>query len=100
MASSPEKNPIALPVATDRKSGKDRRTQPGERIKPMFEPGKFLSETGADLTARQIDFGKAMDAYMRKNRRPHPTYSQILDMIDSMGYRLVAPAVALPGFGG
>ena len=98
MASSPEKNPIALPVATEHKSGKDRRTQLGGRTKPVFEPGKSLSETGADLTARQIDFGKAMEAYKRKNRRPHPTYSQVPDVIDSMGYRLVAPAVALPGF--
>ena len=77
MASSPERNPIALPVATERKSDKDRHPHPRERIKPVFEPGKFLSETGAELTARQIDFGKAMEAYKRKNRRPHSTYSQV-----------------------
>ena len=87
-----------IPTATERKSGKDRRTQPGARTKPVFEPGKFLTETGADLTARQIDFGKAMERYKWKNRRPHPTYSQVLDVIDAMGYRLVAAAVALPGF--
>ena len=97
MASSTEKNPTVLPVATERKSGKDRRPHPRERIKPVFEPGKYLSETGAELTARRIDFGKAMEAYKRKNRRPHPTCSQVLDVIDSMGHRLVAPAVALPG---
>ena len=94
-----------IPTATQRKSGKNPRTQhgerpqPGARTKPVFEPGKFLTEDGAELTARQIDFGKAMEAYKRKNRRPHPTYSQVLDVIDAMGYRLVAAAVALPGFG-
>ena len=69
-----------------------------KRPRIVFEAGKFLSETGADLTARQIDFGKAMEVYKRKNRRPHPTYSQVLDVIDSMGYRLVAATVAMPGF--
>ena len=52
------------------------RAVPGalrKQRRPVFEPGKFLSETGADLTVRQIDFGKTMEAYKRKNRRPHPT---------------------------
>ena len=69
-----------------------------KRRRPVFEAGKFQSETGADLTARQIDFGKTMEAYKRKNRRPHPTYLQVLDAINSMGYRLVEPAVALRRF--
>jgi hypothetical protein len=97
MASSPEMHHTALPVATQRKSGNDRQTQASARTKPVFEPGKFLTETGAELTPRQIDFGKAMEAYKRKNHRPHPTYSQVLDVIDSMGYRLVAPALPEDG---
>ena len=84
-----------VPTATKRTSGKDRRTHPGVRIKPGLEPGQFLSEYGAELTARQIDFGKAMEACKRNNLRPHPTYSQVLDVIDSMGYRLEAAAGAV-----
>ena len=88
-----------IPTATKRTSGKDRRTHPGARIKPGLEPGQFLSEHGADLTPRQIDFGKVMDRYKRDFRRPYPTYAQVLDVIDAMGYRLTAPAVALAGLG-
>ena len=85
-----------VPTATKRTSGKDRRTHPGARIKPGLEPGQFLSEHGADLTPRQIDFGKVMDRYKRDFRRPYPTYAQV---IDAMGYRLSAPAVTLAGLG-
>ena len=88
-----------VPTATKRTSGKDRR-QPGVRIKSGVEPGQFLSEYGADLTSRQIDFGKVMDRYKRDFRRPYPTWAQVLDVIDAMGYRLAAPAVAFPGFKG
>ena len=88
-----------VPTATKRTSGKDRR-KPGVRIKPGLEPGQFLTEHGADLTPRQIDFGKVMDRYKRDFCRPYPTYAQVLDVIDAMGYRLVAPALAYPGFKG
>ena len=85
-----------IPTAIKRTSG--RRAQP-ERVKPGLPPGQFLTEHGADLTPRQIDFGKVMDRYKRDFRRPYPTYAQVLDVIDAMGYRLAAPTVAGPGCG-
>ena len=40
---------------------------------------------------------KAMDQYKRDNRRPFPTWSEVLEVLYSLGYRKVAPATALPG---
>ena len=68
--------------------------KPGRRRQSLGKT--FESKDGANLTDRQIDFGKTMDAYKRERGRFHPSYSQVLDVIDSMGYRLVAPAIALP----
>jgi hypothetical protein len=75
---APVKSP---PLAIKRHSGK------------RFEAGRFMGEHGADMTPQQIDFGRALDAYKRKYQRPHPTSSQVLDVLKAMGYRLVAPAV-------
>ncbi len=76
-----------IPLAVARKSGGRRSA------KPVFEPGRFLTEHAEKLTPEQLDFGKAMDRYKRKFRRPFPTYSQILDVVYALGYRPVAAVV-------
>jgi len=40
---------------------------------------------------------KAMDRYKRENRRPFPTWSEVLEVMRSLGYRRVAEPTALPG---
>ena len=40
---------------------------------------------------------KAMDRYKRENRRPFPTWSEVLEVLRSLGYRRVAEPTALPG---
>ena len=40
---------------------------------------------------------KAMDLYKRANRRPFPTWSEVLEVLRSLGYRRVEVATALPG---
>ena len=40
---------------------------------------------------------KAMDQYKRSNRRPFPTWSEVLEVLRSMGYRKTEVATALPG---
>ncbi|VTR92806.1 Uncharacterized protein OS=Planctomyces maris DSM 8797 GN=PM8797T_17994 PE=4 SV=1 [Gemmata massiliana] len=40
---------------------------------------------------------KAMDRYKRENRRPFPTWSEVLEILRSLGYRRVAEPTALPG---
>ena len=40
---------------------------------------------------------KAMDMYKRANRRPFPTWSEVLEVLRALGYRRVAEPTALPG---
>ena len=40
---------------------------------------------------------KAMDLYKRSNRRPFPTWSEVLEVLRSLGYRKTEAATALPG---
>lgn len=42
---------------------------------------------------------KAMDRYKRENRRPFPTWSEVLEVLRSLGYRRVAETTDLPGRG-
>jgi hypothetical protein len=39
-----------------------------------------------------------MDQYKRDNRRPFPTWSEVLEVLYSLGYRKVAEPTALPGW--
>jgi hypothetical protein len=45
---------------------------------------------GSNLTSEEVRFGSAMDRFKRMYRRPHPTCSETLAVLRSLGYRLVA----------
>ena len=81
----------AIPVAVERRSGKDRR-QLGERRRQV-DP----TTCEKDYNDEEIIFMKAMDQYKRANRRPFPTWSEVLEVLHALGYRKVADATALPG---
>jgi hypothetical protein len=81
-----------VPVAVDRRSGKDRRQQ-GERRR-QIDP----TTCERDYTDDEISFMKAMDQYKRDNRRPFPTWSEVLEVLRALGYRKVADPTALPGY--
>jgi hypothetical protein len=55
---------------------------------------------GSDLTAEEVEFGRAMEAYRRTRRRPYPTYGEVLGVLRSLGYRKVAHAGPLHSPGG
>src|SRR5437763_16582853 len=80
-----------LPVDVERRKGADRRHQ-GERRRQV-DP----TTCERDYTDEEIIFMKAMDQYKRDNRRPFPTWSEVLEVLHSLGYRKVAEATALPG---
>ncbi len=40
-----------------------------------------------DYSADEIEFMKAMDQYKRDNRRPFPTWSEVLEVLRNLGYR-------------
>ena len=50
-----------------------------------------------DYNDEEIIFMKAMDQYKRDNRRPFPTWSEVLEVLYAMGYRQVAEAIPIPG---
>jgi hypothetical protein len=81
-----------IPVAVERRSGKERRQQPGERRRQV-DP----TTCEKDYSDEEIIFMKAMDQYKRANRRPFPTWSEVLEVLRSLGYRKVAEQTALPG---
>ena len=83
----------AIPVAVERRSGKDRRDL-GERRR-QIDP----TTCERDYTNDEIDFMRAMDQYKRDNRRPFPTWSEVLEVLRAMGYRKVAEPTVMPGLG-
>lgn len=44
---------------------------------------------GAELTPDQVEFGAAMDRYKREQNRPFPTFSEVLAVAESLGWRRV-----------
>ena len=80
-----------IPVAVERRSGRDRRQQ-GERRRQV-DP----TTCERDYNDEEIEFMKAMDQYKRANRRPFPTWSEVLEVLRSLGYRKIAETTALPG---
>lgn len=49
-----------------------------------------------DLTDDEVEFMKLVQRYKDDNHRPFPTYSEILGVLRSMGYRKVADPEPLP----
>ena len=88
---SAERRRQSIPVDVDRRKGEDRRHQ-GERRRQV-DP----TTCERDYTDEEIIFMKAMDQYKRDNRRPFPTWSEVLEVLQALGYRKVAEPTALPG---
>jgi len=80
-----------IPVAVERRAGKERRER-GERRRQV-DP----TTCERDYTDDEIEFMKSMDQYKRNNRRPFPTWSEVLEVLRALGYRRVAEPTALPG---
>lgn len=43
-----------------------------------------------EYTPEQVEFMKAMDLYKRRSGRQFPTWSEVLEVLDNLGYRKVA----------
>ena len=86
-----------IPVVMDRRGQGAQQQQP-----PRPEKGERRRQVDPttcerDYTDDEIIFMKAMDQYKRDNRRPFPTWSEVLEVLTALGYRRVAQATALPG---
>jgi hypothetical protein len=80
-----------IPVAVDRRSGQDRRLE-GERRRQV-DP----TTCERDYNTDEIEFMRAMDLYKRANRRPFPTWSEVLEVLRALGYRKVAEPTPIHG---
>ena len=47
------------------------------------------------MTDEQFQFIKAIEQYKRVNRRPFPSFTEILEIAKALGYRKVAEATPL-----
>lgn len=51
-----------------------------------------------EYTDAERQFMLAMDRYKRSNRRPYPTWREVLKVLESLGYRQVDEPGELPEF--
>ncbi len=77
----------------DRRLGLDRRRGPGRR---RSDERKSAEE--GEMSDEQFEFLMAIDEYKRKNTRPFPTWTEVLEVIKALGYRKVAEPQPLAQF--
>ena len=82
-----------IPVATDRRAANAAEKRKKSERRRLIDP----TTCERDYSDDETDFMKAMDRYKRDNRRPFPTWSEVLEVIRSLGYRKVAEPTDLPG---
>ena len=69
----------------DRRLGLDRRRGPGRRR----TDDRRNAEEG-HMSQEQFEFLMAISEYKKKNSRPFPTWTEVLEVIKALGYRRVA----------
>jgi hypothetical protein len=77
----------------ERRLGFDRRRGPGRRLSPE----RKAAEEG-QMNGEQFDFLMAIDDYKKQNQRPFPTWTEVLEVIQALGYRKVAEPQSLKSF--
>ncbi|MCF7956096.1 MAG: hypothetical protein K9M75_09865 [Phycisphaerae bacterium] len=77
----------------DRRLGMDRRRGPGIRRSPE----RKAAEEG-EMNDEQFEFLLTIDRYKRENKKPFPTWTEVLDVIKAMGYRKVADPQSINSF--
>ena len=65
-------------------SGLERRRGPGRRR----SDGRKAAEEG-EMTAEQFEFVMAIEKYKKVNKRLYPTWTEVLEVINQLGYRKV-----------
>jgi len=75
-------------AGSDRRSGTglERRRGPGRRR----SDDRRVAEEG-EMSAEQFEFVMAVEAYKKVNKRLYPTWTEILEVLNQLGYRKVLP---------
>jgi hypothetical protein len=87
----------------ERRSGKDRRQSVVDRrleLNRRRGPGRRRSDTRkaaeeGQMSDEQFQFLMAIEEYKKKNTRPFPTWTEVLEVIKALGYRKVADPQAI-----
>jgi hypothetical protein len=69
-----------------RGTGLERRRGPGRRL----EDDRKSAEEG-EMNSYQFEFVMAVQTYKRVNKRLYPTLTEILEVVQQLGYRKVSP---------
>jgi hypothetical protein len=77
-----------IPVAMEQRK-RERRGERRRQVDPTTCEREYTDD--------EISFMRAMDQYKRDNRRPFPTWSEVLEVLFALGYRRVADRTILPG---
>ena len=77
----------------DRRLGLDRKRGPGRR---RSDDRKSAEE--GQMSDEQFEFLMAIDEYKKRNTRPFPTWTEVLEVIKALGYRKVAEPQPLEQF--
>jgi hypothetical protein len=87
---------------TERRSGDDRRSVVDRRLGLDLRrgPGRRRSDARksaeeGNMSDEQFEFLMAIDEYRKKNSRPFPTWTEVLEVIKTLGYRKVAEPQSL-----
>ena len=95
--------------SADRRTGRERRSAAGDAYdgterrkvpRRKAERRRQIDPTTCerDYSDNEVAFMKAMDDYKRKSGRMFPTWSEVLEVLHSLGYRRVAEPTDLPAF--
>src|SRR5882724_8793419 len=81
-------------TGSERRTGRERREDTG--LERRRGPGRRLSDDRkaaeeGEMTAEQFEFVMAIEMYKKVNKRLYPTWTEILEIIDQLGYRKVMP---------
>lgn len=76
--------PRTLPPLRPRSDGKPRG--PGKRL-----PDELAAVEEGRLSDPQLEFVTAISVYKKANRRPFPTWTEVLEVLRQLGYRKVLP---------
>jgi len=70
-------------------AGEERRKSPRRKVerRRMIDP----TTCERDYTGDEIEFMRAMDEYKRKSGRMFPTWSEVLEVVRSLGYARPEP---------
>ena len=77
-----ERRQTQIPVAIDRRKSERRLGERRRQVDP--------TTCERDYTDEEISFMKAMEDYKAAFARPFPTWSEVLEVLKSLGYRKVA----------